>query len=46
MNHLSLSMSTYFLYDCSVGYVLFEIKGYEDISQNVTCPFVLSINNL
>ena len=28
-------MPTYFLYECSLGYALFEIDGYEDISQNV-----------
>ena len=27
-------MSTYFLYECSLGYALFEIQGYEEISQN------------
>ena len=27
-------MSTYFLYECSLGYALFEILGYEEISQN------------
>ena len=27
-------MSTYFLYECSLGYALFEIIGYEEISQN------------
>ena len=26
-------MSTYFLYECSLGYALFEILGYEEISQ-------------
>ena len=26
-------MSTYFLYECSLGYALFEIVGYEEISQ-------------
>ena len=28
-------MPTYFLYECSLGYALFEIDGYEEISQNV-----------
>ena len=27
-------MSTYFLYECSLGYALFEILGYEEITQN------------
>ena len=27
-------MSTYFLYECSLGYALFEILGYEEVSQN------------
>ena len=27
-------MSTYFLYECSLGYALFEIIGYEEISQS------------
>ena len=27
-------MSTYFLYECSLGYALFEILGYEEISQS------------
>ena len=27
-------MSIYFLYECSLGYALFEIKEYEEISQN------------
>ena len=27
-------MSTYFLYECSLGYALFEILGYEEISNN------------
>jgi len=27
-------MSTYFLFECSLGYALFEIIGYEEISQN------------
>ena len=27
-------MSTYFLYECSLGYSLFEILGYEEISNN------------
>ena len=26
-------MSTYFLYECSLGYALFEILGYEEVSQ-------------
>ena len=27
-------MSTYFLYECSLGYALFEVLGYEEISQS------------
>ena len=27
-------MSTYFLYECSLGYALFEILGYEEVTQN------------
>ena len=28
-------MSTYFLFESALGYGLFEIVGYEEISQNV-----------
>ena len=27
-------MSTYFLFECSLGYALFEVKGYEEVSKN------------
>lgn len=29
-------MSTYFLFESALGYGLFEIVGYEEISKNVT----------
>ena len=28
-------MSTYLLYECAIGYGLFEINQYEEISQNL-----------
>lgn len=28
-------MTTYFLFESALGYGLFEIEGYEEISQNV-----------